>query len=74
MRQNIEEAVHVNSTAIVVAKYSYLSNKLTLTYVNESIYAYLNVENHVFKGLRDSKSKGKFINKYILSKYKFYKV
>jgi len=65
------QTVAVNSTAILNAEYEYDSYKLRLTFTNGSSYDYTKVPNHVFEGLRTSASKGKFINKYILSSYKF---
>jgi len=69
-----QQTVSVNSTAITSASYEYDSYNLNLTYVNGSSYDYRSVPNHVFEGLRASQSKGKFINKYILLRYRFRKV
>ena len=68
------QTVEVNSTAISTAQYEYDNYRLRLTFNNGSNYDYKNVPNHVFEGLRISASKGKFINKYILSSYKFNRV
>ena len=65
------QTVEVNSTAIQTAEYEYDNYRLRLTFKNGSSYDYTKVPNHVFEGLRTSASKGKFINKYILSSYKF---
>ena len=65
------QTVDVNSTAIQTAEYEYDNYRLRLTFTNGSSYDYTKVPNHVFEGLRTSASKGKFINKYILSSYKF---
>ena len=67
------QTVEVNSTAIQKADYEYDTYKLTLTYTNGSSYNYTKVPNFVFEGLRTSQSKGKFINKHVLSTYKFKK-
>ena len=67
------QTVEVNSTAIQKADYEYDSYKLTLTFKNGSSYDYTKVPNFVFEGLRTSQSKGKFINKHVLSTYKFKK-
>jgi len=65
------QTVDVNSTAIQTAEYEYDNYRLRLTFTNGSSYDYTKVPNHVFEGLRTSASKGKFINKFILSSYKF---
>ena len=67
------QAVEVNSTAIDTAEYEYNSYRLRLTFTNGDAYDYTKVPNFVFEGLRTSESKGKFINKHILSTYKFKK-
>ena len=65
------QTVDVNSTAIQTAEYEYDNYRLRLTFTNGSSYDYTKVPNHVFEGLRTSSSKGKFINKFILSSYNF---
>jgi len=68
------QTVEVNSTAIQKADYEYDSYKLTLTFKNGSSYDYTKVPNFVFEGLRVSTSKGRFINKHILSTYNYKRV
>ena len=65
------QTVEVNSTAISTAQYEYDNYRLTLTFKNGTAYNYNDVPNFVFEGLRTSASKGKFINKHILSSYKY---
>ena len=65
------QTVDVNSTAIQTAEYEYDNYRLRLTFTNGSSYDYKKVPNHVFEGLRTSSSKGKFINKFILSSYNY---
>ena len=65
------QTVEVNSTAISTAQYEYDNYRLTLTFSNGTAYNYNDVPNFVFEGLRTSASKGKFINKHVLSSYKF---
>ena len=67
------QSVDVNSTAIQTAEYEYADYRLRLTFTNGTSYDYKKVPNHVFEGLRTSASKGKFINKFILSSYNFSK-
>ena len=65
------QSVDVNSTAISTAEYEYDNYRLRLTFKNGDAYDYTKVPNFVFEGLRASKSKGKFINKHVLSTYRF---
>lgn len=65
------QTVDVNSTAISTIGYQYDNYRLRITYQNGSEYEYKSVPSHVFEGLRNSNSKGKFLNKYILWDYKF---
>ena len=61
----------VNSTAISTAEYEYDNYRLRLTFKNGDAYDYTKVPNFVFEGLRVSASKGKFINKHVLSSYRY---
>jgi len=65
------QAVEVNSSAINTAEYEYNKYRLRLTFKNGDAYDYTKVPNFVFEGLRTSESKGKFINKHILSSYNY---
>jgi len=67
------QSVDVNSTAISTAEYEYDSYRLRLTFKNGDSYDYTKVPNFVFEGLRVSTSKGKFINRNVLSNYKYNK-
>ena len=67
------QTVEVNSTVISKAQYKYHKRMLRLEFKNGKSYDYKPVPNHVFEGLRNSESKGKFINRHILPIY-FYKL
>jgi hypothetical protein len=71
MRTNILETVKVNSTAINEVKYDIENNNLEVEFVNQSKYVYRNVPKHVFNGIKDSESKGKFINEFIIGKFNY---
>ena len=71
MRTNILETVKVNSTAINEVKYDVENEALQVEFVNKSKYIYKEVPKHVFNGIADSDSKGKFINQYIIGKFKY---
>lgn len=69
----ITDIIQVNSSAIQRAKFNRQTNTLTLTFKNLAGYDYFNVPLHLFDGLRDADSKGRFINKYIIGEFKFRK-
>jgi hypothetical protein len=69
----ITDIIQVNSSAIQRAKFNRQTNTLTLTFKNLAGYDYFNVPLQLFDGLRDSDSKGRFINKYIIGEFKFRK-
>jgi len=71
MRTNILETIKVNSSAINEVKYDIENEALQVEFINKSKYIYKEVPKHVFNGIADSDSKGKFINKYIIGKYKY---
>ena len=71
MRTNVLETVKVNSTAINEVKYDIENEALQVEFVNKSKYIYKEVPKHVFNGIADSDSKGKFINQYIIGKFKY---
>jgi len=71
MRTNILETIKVNSSAINEVKYDIENEALQVEFINKSKYIYKEVPKHVFNGIADSNSKGKFINKYIIGKYKY---
>lgn len=71
MRTNVLETVKVNSTAINEVKYDVENEALQVEFVNKSKYIYKEVPKHVFKGIADSESKGKFVNQYIIGKFNY---
>ena len=71
MRTNILETIKVNSSAINEVKYDIENEALQVEFINKSKYIYKEVPKHVFNGIAESDSKGKFINKYIIGKYKY---
>lgn len=71
MRTNILETIKVNSSAINEVKYDIENEALQVEFSNKNKYIYKEVPKHVFNGIADSDSKGKFINKYIIGKYKY---
>ena len=66
-----KEVVHVNSMAITKAKYDFANEILDLKFNNGKTYSYIGVEPFIFEGMRNSKSIGKFINKYIIKANKY---
>ena len=68
------ETIIVDSSAIEFAEYNNNDNYLTIYFNNEGIYRYLNVPYFYWRGLAESASKGKFINKFIVKKFNFTKI
>lgn len=71
---NTLESVMVESSAIYSAEYNSVDNTMLLYFNNEGIYKYHNVPRFYWRGLFDSSSKGKFINKFVLNKFSFDKL
>lgn len=69
----LTETIKVDSVAISKAKFNRKENILTLKFKNLSEYEYYNVPLHVFNGLRESNSKGRFINKHVIGEFTFKK-
>jgi len=69
----LTETIKVDSVAISKAKFNRRDNLLTLRFKNLSEYDYYNVPLHIFDGLRDAESKGRYINKYVIGEFKFRK-
>jgi len=65
------QTIAVNSEAINTAEYEYETYRLRLEFHGGRKYDYARVPNHVFEGLRNSRSKGTFINRYIIQQYPF---
>ena len=62
------------STAIQMARYYSDSQELTIVFSNANSYKYEEVPYHVWRGLMDAESKGRFINRYITAFYRFKKL
>jgi len=62
------------STAIQMARYYSEDQELTIIFSNAGTYKYEEVPYHIWRGLFDAESKGKFINKYINGYYRFNKL
>ncbi len=69
----LTETIKVDSVAISKAKFNRDNSTLTLKFKNLSEYDYFEVPLHVFNGLREADSKGRYINKYVIGEYKFRK-
>jgi hypothetical protein len=62
------------STAMQMARYYSDDQELTIIFKNASVYEYEKVPYHVWRGLMDAESKGRFINRYITGFYRFNKL
>lgn len=67
---NTLESIMVNSSAIYSAEYNNEEKTMLVYFNNESIYKYHSIPLFTWRGLFESKSKGKFLNKYIFRNYK----
>ena len=70
---NLVETLSVESSAVSEVSYFPNVERLFVQFKNGREYEYFNVPNHVMHGLRESPSKGKFLNKYVLAFYRFKK-
>jgi hypothetical protein len=71
---NKVETIIVDSSAIEFAEYNNKNEYLTIYFKNEGLYRYLNVPRFYWRGLTESSSKGKFINNFVVNKFKFTKI
>jgi len=71
---NLVETLTVESSAIFEVAYYPSVERLFVIFKNGREYEYFNVPEHVMNGLRNSPSKGKFLNKYVLAQYRFKKL
>ncbi len=62
------------SSVISTFKYFPETKILRITYVSGKIYDYINVSVQVYDALKQSDSKGNYLNKYIKGKYKYEKI
>ena len=72
MNNNIKGYFEFDSSAIGYAEYNYESKNLSLD-LPSAVYTYHAVPYHVFNGLVEATSKGRFFNKYIKNDFKFTK-
>ena len=73
MNNNIKGYFEFDSSAIGYAEYNYESKNLSLD-LPSAVYTYQEVPYHVFNGLMQAVSKGRFFNKYIKNDFKFKKI
>lgn len=66
--------VAIQSSNIKNAKYNTISKLLTITFNNDLIYEYYDVEWETFTKLRLAESQGKFFSQNIVGKYKYNKI
>jgi hypothetical protein len=62
------------STVVKYFRYNEESHTLTIHYVSGMVYEYLEVPEKVFNDLKQSKSKGTYLNKFIKGKFDYRKV
>ena len=62
-----------STTAKHVAYYAE-AHELEVHFTNGHIYVYLDVPDHIFSNLKRAASAGKFLNAYVIEKFKFRKL
>ena len=62
------------STVVKYFKYNEESHTLTIHYVSGMVYEYLEVPEEVVNELKQSRSKGTYLNKFIKGKFEYRKV
>ena len=67
---NTLESVMVDSSAIYSAEYNNNESTMLVYFNNDSIYKYHDVPIFYWRGLFESSSKGKFLNKFIFKNFK----
>ncbi len=68
---NTLESIMVNSSAIYSAEYNNNENTMLVYFNNDSIYKYNDVPIFFWRGLFESSSNGKFLNKFIFKKFNY---
>lgn len=71
---NTIEKITVNSSAINTAEYIYESEVMTVYFNNGGIYEYSHIPKFYWRGLYESKSKGKFLNSFVFGRFPFNKI
>ena len=70
MNNNTKGYFEFDSSAVQCAEYNYESKNLSLD-LPSAVYTYEGVPYHVFHGLIEARSKGRFFNRYIKNDFKF---
>ena len=70
MNNNIKAYFEFDSSAVDSTEYNYECKELSLG-LPSAVYTYHKVPYHVFSGLVEARSKGRFFNKYIKNSFKF---
>lgn len=69
MKNNLE-SIMVDSSAIYSAEYNNNESTMLVYFNNDSIYKYHDIPLFYWRGLFESESKGKFLNKFIFKNFK----
>lgn len=72
MNNNTQATYDFDSSAVKYAGYDFSTLELSLD-LPTNVYTYTKVPYHVFNGLVEARSKGKFFNKFIKNNFKFKK-
>lgn len=66
---NTLESIMVDSSAIYSAEYDIKEKEMMIYFNNDSIYKYHSVPLFTWRGLFNSKSKGKFLNRFVFKEF-----
>ena len=66
---NTLESIMVDSSAIYSAEYNIKEKEMMIYFNNDSIYKYHSVPLFTWRGLFNSKSKGKFLNRFVFKEF-----
>ena len=62
------------SSVVAAIDYNFETATLRIVYQTGTVYHYKAVEAAVYEGMKAAKSKGTFLNRYILGRYEYEKV
>lgn len=71
---NTLESIMVDSSAIYSAEYNIKEKEMMIYFNNDSIYKYHSVPLFTWRGLFNSKSKGKFLNRFVFKEFDVTKI
>jgi hypothetical protein len=74
MKYSKIQLLSIDSQAIRKVLYNYSDETLKIQFNSRDEYEYEQVPHHVFEGLQNSPSQGRFLNRYILKQFNYKKL